>query len=247
MRPDTYKSFYTDEANFYHDRRYQTRYGRIFKILHHESIAKLLHKEPRNARLLEVACGTGHTTELLSALGFKVYACDLTPAMMYYAKQRLSEKKARDVGFVETDAMSLPFADNTFDLVVSTRFLHLFPFTEQQILLTEMLRVLKPNGHILIDFDNWFSRWLLAVPYAVYNLVCYQRLAPFSIYNKITKTKNMVETLGVEVTDLIGVGGTHLVFPAYISNSLAVACGRFHKYPGWRLCAEQFIVFGRKR
>ena len=247
MQQDQFKSFYTDEADVYHDRRYQTRYGQLFKLLHHESITELLHEFPKKTRLLEVACGTGHTTELLSALGFEVSACDLTPAMMHRARQRLSVQAARHINLVETNAMCLPFADSTFDLVVSTRFLHLFPFIKQQMVLTEMLRVLKPNGYILVDFDNWFSRWLLAVPYAFYNLIRYRRLAPFSIYNKVAKTQHMIETLGVEVISIIGIGGTHLVLPAYISNSLAVACGRLHKSPGWRLLAEQFILFGRKK
>ena len=148
--------------------------------------------------------------------------------------------------FVETNAKKLPFADNSVDWVISTRFLHLFPYNTQVEMLIEMLRVLKPNGKIIIDFDSWSSRWLLALPFLIYNLIRYQRLASYSFYNKISKTKEILTKLNAEVDDVIGVGGVHLVLPEIFSSSLGVNLGYFHRKPPLRFLAEQFVLIAHK-
>jgi len=244
MKHDFHK-FYTDEASVYQNRRYSTRYGRLFASLHHEAIFLLLDNQSRDFKILEIACGTGHTTGLLSLMGFGVTACDLTEAMMKQAVERVKGSPAT-TRFVRTDARCLPFPDNSFDIVVSTRFLHLFSHDEQSKLLDEMLRVLRPGGYILVDYDNWFSRWMWAAPYAIYNIVKYRRLAPYSIYNRIAKTRSMISEKGVDIKDVVGVGGTHLILVSWLSIKFALKLGKWHQKPGLRLFAEQFIVFGEK-
>lgn len=242
MRSKKFRSFYSNEANVYEKRRYQTRYGQVFTTLHHEVIRNLLQELPEDSEILEVACGTGHTTALLSGLGFKMTACDLTREMMEQAQQRVNDSPNQPK-FLEADAAKLPFPDNCFDTVISTRFLHLFPMQEQAQFIHEMLRVLKPGGFILVDFDNWFSRWLFAIPYFIYNIIRYKRAAPYSIYNKVGKTKKMLNALGVEIDQIAGIGGTYLIVPALISNALAIRIGRLNKNLPGRLFAEQFTVF----
>ncbi len=241
-----FKGFYAQEADVYHRRRYESRYGRIFRLLHHESIKGTLEPLDRDLSLLEVACGTGHTSALLVELGFKLVACDLTPEMLRQAMDRVKMVHEAHANFLESDVTSLPFADSSFDLIVSTRFLHLFRHEEQHRLLSEMLRILKPGGYILVDFDNWSSRWLMAVPYLIYNLVRYRRIAPYSIYNRINPTKRMFQELGVRIENISGVGGTHLILLMMVSQDLAVWFGRLHKANPLRILAEQFIVFGTK-
>jgi len=240
-----YKEFYTEESSVYQRKRYETLYGKIFKTLHHNILAEVLKPLKKNDLVLEVACGTGHTSILLAELECNLISCDLTPAMMQHAKQRVANMPVQPL-FVEADAKILPFADNSIDWVVSTRFLHLFPYEIQVEVLTEMLRVLKPNGKIIVDFDNWSSRWLLALPFLMYNLVRYQRIAPYSFYNKISKTKEILSQLNASVDNVIGVGGVQLVLAGFFSKSLAVKLGHFHRKPPLRFLAEQFIVFAHK-
>ena len=244
--PKRFKSFYMKEASVYHKLRYETRYGRLFRRLHHGCINDLLKPLDKKMKLLEVACGTGHTSALLANLGFRMTACDLTSNMLVQAKHRVAELDGDNVDFIETNAMVLPFKDSVFDILVSTRFLHLFPIDEQKKLLVEMLRVLKPGGYILVDFDNWSSRWLMMVPFLFYNILLYKRIAPFSIYNKINPTKIMIENLGLKVESVLGVGGTHLIFPMFFSENIAEWLGKKHRKYFLRIFAEQFMIFGVK-
>jgi ubiquinone/menaquinone biosynthesis C-methylase UbiE len=245
--PLRFKQFYEKEASIYHDLRYETRYGKLFRQLHYGCMSELLGPLDKELELLEVACGTGHTSALLAGLGFKSTACDLTPQMLAQARQRVSKIDSSHVNFLEASAMKLPFSDAVFDVLVSTRFLHLFPPKEQEVVLTEMLRVLKPGGKILVDFDNWTSRWIMMIPFAVYNLLRYQRLAPYSIYNRIQPTRKKIDELGVTIDKIMGVGGTHLVAPALYSESMAEKIGIQHRGNPLRILAEQFIIFGTKR
>lgn len=237
-----FQRFYTEESKRYHASRYGTRYGELFQRLHLHVVEELLDRLPRQSRILEVACGTGHITSLLAEKGFPFVACDLTPAMMVQSRQRCNGKGA----FVEADAFRLPFPDSVFEGVISTRFLHLFPHPDQQRLLTEMLRILKKNGLLIVDFDNAFSRWFLCVPFAVYNIIRYRRLAPYAIYNSIKPTEKTFRDRGLSEVKSIGIGGTHLILPAWVSGRLAFALGLSHRSGSLRLFAEQFVVTGRK-
>jgi len=243
IEKNKYKDFYTVEADAYHHLRYGTKYGRIFKTLHRGTLATLLEPIPRGEPVLEIACGTGHTTQLLEQLGFQVTATDLTPAMMQEARNRCQSSKTH---FIETNANSLPFADNSFNLVISTRFLHLFSYQTQLELLKELRRVTKPGGYIFIDFDNLTSRWILALPHFIYNILRYRRIAPDTHYNSITNVKRLLKESLLEPSSIVGVGGYHLIIPALVSDSLAIRMGRMHQHRGLRFLGEQIAVLARK-
>ena len=246
MQPSDYKSFYTKESKIYHDTRYGGIYGRIFKALHHEALSECLDKERLKCSMLEVACGTGHTSELLIDKGFQPISCDLTAAMLNKAKSRFTAGKEQPT-FIEANALNLPFKDEHFDLIVSTRFLHLFDYSTQKQVLLEMYRVLKPGGRIVVDFDNWSSRWIMGLPYLFYNLIKHKRLAPFSIYNRINETLESIKSIGFDIDKVYGVGGTHLVLFGVLSNSLAIKIGRLHQNLPLRIMAEQFLVTAVKK
>lgn len=245
MSTDRFFQFYQTEAKVYHDRRYGGRYGRVFQSLHHEVLGELLKNIECESPILEIACGTGHTTELLVNRGFDVIACDLTPEMMARASTRI-EQHSNQVVFVRTDAFHLPFPDDSVATLVSTRFLHLFPMAEQQLIVQEMERVLKPGGVVLVDFDNWTHRWIWALPFAIYNIVKYRRLAPYSIYNRIAPTTKMLSKSGLTDLEVRGIGGAQLLLPAIFSTSLALRWGRRHRFRTFRLLADHFMIRGLK-
>jgi ubiquinone/menaquinone biosynthesis C-methylase UbiE len=237
-----FRKFYENEAARYHSSRYRTRYGALFEKWHHEIIRDLLVKLPDDDMVLEIACGTGHLTSLLADLGLQFVSSDLTPEMMQQARARAGMRG----NFILTNAFRLPFPDGAFSAVVSSRFLHLFNHTEQEHLLREMLRVLRPGGILIVDFDNFTSRWLWAIPYLIYNLIRYHRIAPYAVYNRIGRTESLIQRLGVQSLSSIGVGGTHLVLPALISRNFALRLGRYHRHGYLRHLSEQFIVSGVK-
>lgn len=241
-KPD-YQGFYDRIAHDYHQLRYGSRYGRLFRVLHQSVLKNLITDLPDGALILEVACGTGHTTELLRDRQLEFIACDLTPNML----QMLQARLGADLRLVRSDAMCLPFADASFDLVISTRFMHLFEPTSQQRLLIEMRRVLRPGGRLIVDFDHFTSRWLLAVPHLAYNLIRYRRLAPDTHYNRIAPTERMLSDCGFTEIDSIGIGGYHLIVPALYSPTLALRWGIRHQHLPWRWLAEQFVCTGLRR
>tara|TARA_R110000772_G_scaffold15931_15_gene45792 strand:- start:1222 stop:1968 length:747 start_codon:yes stop_codon:yes gene_type:complete len=239
-----FQEFYSKEAEVYEQRRYETPYGLLFRRLHHALLSKELAKVPVSAKCLEVACGTGHTTRLLAQYFDTVTACDLTPAMM--SKNQKSENVS-NVEYLQANAFELPFPDNSVEVLVSTRFLHLFPWHDQARLFEEFHRVLVPGGRLLIDFDNIVPRWLYVLPHFIYNLLRYKRAAPFSIYNFSGATMKAIANTGFENLNSQGVGGWHLAFINKISTALSYRLGLKHRNLPLRLIAEQFLISGTKK
>ena len=101
-------------------------------------------------RVLDVACGTGVVAVTAARAGATVTGLDLTPELLARAREN-----ARIAGVAiewhEGDVEELPFANETFDVVVS-QFGHIFA-PRPDVAVTQMLRVLKPGG--TIAFSTW--------------------------------------------------------------------------------------------
>jgi ubiquinone/menaquinone biosynthesis C-methylase UbiE len=98
-------------------------------------------------RLLEIGCGMGTDLAQFARGGAEVFAVDLTPRHLAIARQRLLTE-AQPVRLVRSDGESLPFPDNSFDVVYSFGVLHHTPGTQAAI--DELGRVLKPGGVAVI-------------------------------------------------------------------------------------------------
>jgi ubiquinone/menaquinone biosynthesis C-methylase UbiE len=105
--------------------------------------------------VLDVGCGTGNLT--LTAQSYagptgKVYGIDAAPEMIRVAKEKASHSVPGvffDVGLIE----KLAFPDSTFDVVISRLVIHHLPDDLKRRAFVEILRVLKPGGHLLVaDF-----------------------------------------------------------------------------------------------
>lgn len=107
---------------------------------------------PAGARILDAGCGTGLLTlALLRVLRrpAEITAVDLSGRSLQTAR-RAVRKHAHDprhkTSFVRANALSLPFPDDSFDLVVTSGVLEYLPLREG---LGELARVLAPGGHLL--------------------------------------------------------------------------------------------------
>ena len=105
----------------------------------------------RGAKILDAGCGTGLLTlALLRALHFPVSitALDLSATSITAARKAVADSpgRTRDVTFAEGNLLSLPFADNSLDLVVTSGALEYVPLGEG---LSELSRVISPGGHLL--------------------------------------------------------------------------------------------------
>ncbi|MCC9195687.1 demethylmenaquinone methyltransferase [Arthrobacter sp. zg-Y820] len=94
-------------------------------------------------RVLDLAAGTGTSSEPYADAGINVVACDFSLGMLKVGKRRRP-----DIDFVAGDATNLPFEDNSFD--ASTISFGLRNVNEPKKALAEMLRVTKPGGRLVI-------------------------------------------------------------------------------------------------
>jgi SAM-dependent methyltransferase len=97
--------------------------------------------------VLDVACGTGNATLPAARAGARVTGLDFAPGLLDIARERAADAMV-EVDFIEGDAQALPFADGSFDRVVST-FGHMFA-PDHRRTADEMKRVLKPGGVIAV-------------------------------------------------------------------------------------------------
>lgn len=118
-------------------------------------VRKVRRKGIRSGRVLDIGAGTGLLAiELARAVGcrFDIVALDISPDMLEKARENamLYGLKNR-IEFVHASADSLPFDDDSFDLVVSYASLH--HWIRPLAVFDEIARVTKKGGHIIIR-DN---------------------------------------------------------------------------------------------
>lgn len=99
-------------------------------------------------RILDLACGTGVVTRLAAQQvgGSSVVAVDVNPGMLDVARTTTPDPA---IEWYQASAESLPLDDATFDVVICQMGLQFFP--DKPAALSEIRRVLKPNGRIVLN------------------------------------------------------------------------------------------------
>ena len=98
-------------------------------------------------RVLDVGCGTGNASIPAARLGAEVTGLDFQPDLLAIAGEQAADAGV-DVDWVEGDAQDLPFADASFDRVLSA-FGHMFA-PDHERTAAEMKRVTRDGGAISI-------------------------------------------------------------------------------------------------
>lgn len=96
-------------------------------------------------RVLDVAAGNGNATLAAARRWCDVVSTDYVPALLERARAR-ADAECLPVQFEQADAENLPFADHSFDVVMSTFGVMFTPDQEKSA--AEMARVCKPGGRI---------------------------------------------------------------------------------------------------
>ena len=102
-------------------------------------------------RVLDLGSGAGTDSLIASQMvGSRgsVTGIDMTLAMLEKARGAAAEMGATNVEFVESEAEHLPFADGTFDVVISNGVIDLIP--DKDAVFAELYRVLTPGGRLQI-------------------------------------------------------------------------------------------------
>ncbi|RCV52845.1 demethylmenaquinone methyltransferase [Marinitenerispora sediminis] len=119
--------------------------------------------------VLDLAAGTGTSSESFTARGARVVACDFSLGMLRVGARRRGGASRRGVTLVAGDALRLPFADETFDAVTISFGLRNVADTAQA--LRELRRVTKVGGRLVVcEFshipvaavDQVYNRYLMA-------------------------------------------------------------------------------------
>lgn len=108
-------------------------------------------------KVLELGCGPSTTPSTFSpAVGFDgfIVGVDCDAGMVQQAK---INAKYSNVVHLVADAHKLPFEDNQFDRVYAKRLFQVLPPSSGPILISEMHRVLKPDGTIVLVDTDWTS------------------------------------------------------------------------------------------
>jgi SAM-dependent methyltransferase len=101
-------------------------------------------------RVLDVGAGSGNAAIPAAALGARVVASDLTPEL-FAAGHRIAAERGVQLEWAEADAEALPFADDSFDVVMSSVGAMFAP--RHQAVADELVRVARPGG--TIGMINW--------------------------------------------------------------------------------------------
>ena len=99
----------------------------------------------RGTRVLDVAAGTGNASLPAAARGAHVTASDLTPELLEAGRRR-ADAEALQLEWAEADAERLPFADASFDVVMSAIGVMFAP--HHQAAADELVRVCRPGGTV---------------------------------------------------------------------------------------------------
>jgi arsenite methyltransferase len=100
-------------------------------------------------RVLDVGCGAGTDTLVAAQMvtpNGHVTGIDMTPEMLAKARGAAAEMTTANVEFVEGDVEQLPFADQSFDVVISNGVIDLIP--DKDAVFSGLFRVLRPGGRI---------------------------------------------------------------------------------------------------
>ncbi len=126
-------------------------YDRIFEPMNSglRKIGLKMYPVKQGMDILDIGCGTGAHLKLYQDKSCNVFGVDLSPAMLRIAEKKLGE----NANLQQIDATETGFAENKFDLILSSTVLHEMSPQVRLSVLKEAKRILKNNGRcLIIDF-----------------------------------------------------------------------------------------------
>lgn len=136
-------------------KHYRTSENEPFYDMAFDYIVKALGA-PKDSVILDVGCGTGQQSIRLAKRGFKCFAVDFSKAALNMARVNVKNRGLNERITIQCeDITSLSFKDETFSYILCWGVLMHVPDLEKAI--SELSRILKPNGKLVISENNSFS------------------------------------------------------------------------------------------
>jgi demethylmenaquinone methyltransferase/2-methoxy-6-polyprenyl-1,4-benzoquinol methylase len=194
-----------------------------------KAIKQLKPLQPHH--ILDVATGTGDVAILAEKMlkPEKITGIDISPGMLDVGRKKLEKTGLQDkIELLQGDSENLGFADNTFDAITVAFGVRNFQNLEKG--LTEMLRVLRPGGKLVV---LEFSRPKQFLFKAVYNL--YMKTVAPGFGKLIAKNKDAYEYLnesvqrfpeGADFIEILNKAGYHSTYCKTLTLGIcSIYCG----------------------
>lgn len=109
-------------------------------------------KLPKKGKVLDLCCGSGRHSRALAQMGYNVTGVDLSDFLLGEAKKKSGGCVIR---FLQSDMRVIPFR-NEFDIVFNlfTSFGYFLSDDDNKMALHRMVRSVKIDGHVVIDYLN---------------------------------------------------------------------------------------------
>jgi ubiquinone/menaquinone biosynthesis C-methylase UbiE len=138
----------------------------------------LLQNVPENAgTCLDIGCGKGDLSRLLSRKASRVIAVDLADQMISYAK---ANNAADNIEYICGNVLNMDFGDNSLDIIITTATAHHLPY---EWLLEFAKTKLKKSGKLIIldlvkaaTFSDWLIWGFAVLPNVIMNIAKNGRL-----------------------------------------------------------------------
>ena len=132
--------------------RYDIRMGKLRDIQGEiDILVKALSPSPEST-ILEIGSGTGEFAIALSKLCHKLYAIDVSPVMIDYAREKAGFNKVGNFEFYNAGFLTFEHTGEKFDHVYSQLALHHLPDFWKQIALKKIYSLLKSGGKFFFIF-----------------------------------------------------------------------------------------------
>lgn len=101
--------------------------------------------------VLDLCCGNGLLSLPIAEVAHRVIGLDNARSLLRMGRRGIGHRMLSNIDFIEGEAISLPFKDNSFDAVFCYDAFHYFPdYKYARHVMEEIIRVTKPTGAILL-------------------------------------------------------------------------------------------------
>ena len=178
----TKTGYYGSLAASYDDHRFSGALGRLKNWRDQRLVEKAVRHAGHIERILDVPCGTGRLLRSLASQASHSVGADISLDMIEFSRLHPHAKEGPKglLEYVQCDAKYLPFGSNSFDVVVSGRFLHHLYHLPQ----VERLQVMR-------EFARVSRRWVLGDFNIQYGLKYYMNKVRSILKGKPLKSERM--------------------------------------------------------